>query len=693
MGTSRCRGQRAERRAQRLITCALRSALCALLLTCAREAKHPNVLLITLDTFRADRINANTPNLQKLAAESVRFTNADSPVPLTLPAHCSILSGALPLHHGVRNNGANPFPADRDTLATLFAAAGYRTGAFVSSFVLDHRFGLQRGFERYDDEIPRDATAEANTLEAERRGDVTVDRALAWLNVGRASARPGEGGRAEARPTFLWVHLYDAHAPYAPPPPYPQTYDGEIAFVDAQVGRLLAAIDRKNTIVLVAGDHGESLGEHGELTHGLLVYEATLHVPMLLAAPGAEGHEVKTPVSSIDIAPTLAQLAGLKLNHADGIALPLKGEPDAKDLYAESQYPTTFGWSALSAIRRGASKLISNRELYDLDRDPNEKTNVLASDRRTFRALETAMLEIGKSEATTSTQTTVDDETRRKLASLGYVAPSGAPSTGEHPDPVAMTPLFRQFEEATWALNGGRPKDAIAAFTKLVAADSRNPVFRESLGRALRQTGDNEAAVRLYRESVAIAPNNADAWYNLAVALQDAGHQEEAGIAIREAIRRDDKRPEAHNALGVALMSEGNAAGAEEEFRRAIALDPRNARAWNNLGNILRATNRLDEARAAYTQSSSLAPNYADPLNGAGVIDVQQDHPRDAIPKFDAALRIVPNYYEAELNRGIALKMAGDEAAAADQLRRLLATLPAGRAWDQQRAAARSLLH
>ncbi|HEX3107667.1 MAG TPA: sulfatase-like hydrolase/transferase, partial [Thermoanaerobaculia bacterium] len=568
---------------------------------CARERTHPNVLLLTLDTFRADRITANTPNLQKLASNSVRFTNADSPVPLTLPAHCSILSGELPLHHGVRNNGANGFPADRETLATVFAAAGYRTGAFVSSFVLDHRFGLQRGFEQYDDEIPRDATAEANTLEAERRGDVTVDRALAWLDVGRTSARPW----------FAWVHLYDAHAPYAPPAPYPQTYDGEIAFVDAQVGRLLAAIDRKNTIVLVVGDHGESLGEHGELTHGLLVYEATLHVPMLLAAPDADPHEVKTPISSIDIAPTLAQLAGLKLNRADGVVLPLKGEPEAKDLYAESQYPTTFGWSALSAIRRGASKLISNRELYDLERDPNEKSNILPNDRRTFRALDTAMLEIRKSEAAPSTQTTVDEETRRKLASLGYVAPSGAAPEGQHPDPVAMTPLFRQFEEATWALNGGRPKDAIAAFTKLVSADPRNPVFRESLGRGLRQVGDNEAAVRLYRESVAIAPNNADAWYNLAVSLQDAGHRDEAGIAIREAIRRDDKRPEVHNALGVALMVEGNAAGAEEEFRRTIALDPRNARAWNNLGNVLRATNRLDEARAAYAQSSNLAPNYA----------------------------------------------------------------------------------
>jgi choline-sulfatase len=652
-----------------------------LLISCAKHPQHPNVLLITLDTFRADRLGANTPNLEKLARESLRFRNADSPVPLTLPAHCSILSGVLPLHHGVRNNGLNPFPADRETLATVFSRSGYRTGAFVSAFVLDHRFGLARGFDRYDDEVPRDATSEANTLEAERRGDATVDRALAWL-------REGAG-----RPFFAWVHLYDAHAPYAPPSPYPQTYDGEVAFVDAQVGRLLAAVDRKNTIVLIVGDHGESLGEHGELTHGLLVYESTLHVPMLLAAPDTEGRDVATPVSSVDVAPTLAALAGVKMDRTDGIAIPLRGEPAPHDLYAESEYPAQFGWSDLRALRRGGSKLISNQELYDLGRDPGEKNNVLTNDRRTFRALESAMLDLQKGEVAPSTQTTVDDETRRKLASLGYVAPSGSGTTAaERPNPVAMITLFRAFEEATWALNGGKSKEAIATLTRLTNADPRNPVFRESLGRALRQTGDNEAAARLYRESVAVAPNSADAWYNLAIALQDAGHGDEAGIAIREAIRRDDKRPEAHNTLGIALMTEGNAAGAEAEFRRAIALDERNARAWNNLGNVLRAANRLDEARDAYARSASLAPNYADPLNGAGVIDVQTDRPRDALPKFDAALRIAPNYYEAQLNRGIALKMSGEATAANEQFRKLLAILPPDHAFDGQRNAARSLL-
>ena len=650
-----------------------------LLSSCGRrEAKHYNILFITLDTFRADRINASTPNLQKLANESVRFANADSPVPLTLPAHCSLLSGVLPLHHGVRNNGANPFPNDRDDLAMVLSRAGYRTGAFVSSFVLDRRFGLNRGFDVYDDEIPRETANEANVLEAERRGGITVDRAIAWLK------------RSDARPFFAWVHLYDAHAPYAPPSPYPQTYDGEIQYVDAQVGRLLESVERSNTIIAVVGDHGEALGEHGELTHGLLVYEPTLHVPLLIAAPDAKSREVKTAVSTIDLAPTLAALVDAKLEKTDGRALALDAEPQANDIYAESQYALQFGWSELASIRRGDTKLISNRELYDLARDPNEKVNVLTTSRREFRALDDTLAAIRKT-AVAATQTTVDEETRQKLASLGYIAPASTAKGGAQ-DPVKMVSLFRRFEEATWALNGGREKEALAMLEQLAKDDPSNPVFRESLARALRSEGRLDESIKFYREAVAISPGDAEAWYNLAVALQQAGHAQEAGIAIREALRRDARRPEAHNTLGVAHANEGNVTAAEAEFREALSIDPRNARAYNNLGNVLRASNRIDEARDAYQHAIALAPAYADPFNGLGVIDVQQDRTREAIAEFDAALRIAPNHYEAQLNRGIALKVSGDATAAAEQFRRLLAALPPGSEYDAQRKAARQLL-
>jgi len=678
MATSLCKGRRrrAEGRSALLYFCLLLSAFC--LPSCRRERPRYNVLLITLDTFRADRINASTPNLQKLANESVRFANADSPVPLTLPAHCSLLSGALPLHHGVRNNGANPFPDDRDDLATMFGRTGYRTGAFVSSFVLDRRFGLARGFDTYDDEIPRETASEANVLEAERRGGITVDRAIAWLK------------RSDTRPYFAWVHLYDAHAPYAPPSPYQQTYDGEIQYVDAQVGRLLDAIDRSNTIIAIVGDHGEALGEHGELTHGLLIYEPTLHVPMMIAAPDTKARDVKTSVSTVDLAPTLAALASAKLDRADGRALALDAEPQSNDVYAESQYALQFGWSELASVRHGDTKLISNRELYDLAHDPNEKVNVLTTSRREFRQLDDALTAIRKT-AVVATQTTIDEETKRKLASLGYIAPVTS-AKGGTADPVKMAPLFRRFEEATWALNGGREKEAMTMLAELVKDDPSNPVFRASLARALRHEGQLEQAIKLYREAVAISPGDAESWYNLAIALQEAGHAEEGVIAIREALHRDARRPEAHNALGIAYTNEGNLPAAEAEFRQALVLDARNARAYNNLGNTLRATNRFDEARDAYQHAIALAPSYADPLNGVGVIDVQQDRPREAIAEFDAALRIAPNYYEAQLNRGIALKVSGDNAAAADQFRRLLAVLPPGREYEAQRKAAHDLL-
>jgi arylsulfatase A-like enzyme/Tfp pilus assembly protein PilF len=659
--------------------------LALLVLLSCKPAEHPksNVLLITLDTFRADRLGPHTPNLTKLATASVRFTNAQSPVPLTLPAHASILSGALPLHHGLRNNGAGSFPADQETLATVLSRNGYRTGAFVGSFVLDRRFGLDRGFETYDDEIARDPNADVS-LEAERRADVVVDRALAWLRGG------------DPRPAFAWVHLWDAHAPYAPPSPYEQTYDGEIAWVDAQLGRLLAAVDRANTVIVVAGDHGESLGEHGELTHGLLLYQPTLHVPLLIAAPDAKPRAVDEPVSSVDIAPTIAALTGTELPARDGRSLAgvLRGEaPAAAELYAETQYPLTFGWSELAVLRRGNLKLISGPapELYDLARDPGERGNVLADRRRDFRDL-AAKLDTVRATAVAATQTTVDEETKQKLASLGYIAPAPVTGSGARPDPKAMAPLFLQFEKVLASLSANDPRAAVAPLRELVRRDPANPVFRATLGRVQRQLGSGASAVTLYREAVALAPADADAWYNLGVTLAECCDPKEALAALTEAVRLDPKRAAAHNAIGVLYIEGGNAPRAAEAFQRAVALDPRDARGWNNAGNALRALGRANEAADAYRKAIGLAPKYADPLNGLGVMLVQQQQAGEAVGYFRSALMIQPDFYEAQLNLGIALQEAGDREAAAAQYRALLGRLPAGKTFDSQRNAARTLL-
>jgi Tfp pilus assembly protein PilF len=544
--------------------------------------------------------------------------------------------------------------------------------------VLDRRFGLARGFNVYDDAVPRDPNDTAVTFEAERRGGETVDRALTWLR------------QPDARPWFAWVHLYDAHAPYVPPQPYPQTYDGEVQYVDAQVGRLLAAIDRSKTMVVVAGDHGEALGEHGELTHGLLLYEPTLHVPLIVAASDLRAREVDDPVSTADIAPTVAALAGLSLR-SDGrdVLHDIQSSP----IYAETEYPATFGWSPLTAARSAKMKLIRGvtLELFNLHRDPGETVSIVNENRRDYRELAGRLDAIAKTAIAPATGT-VDAETRSKLASLGYIAPRAAPPSRRPLDPRQMAPLFRRFEEATWAMNAGRMADAISSLEHLTRDDPANAVFRLTLARAYKQSGALERALALYREAVALSPADADAWYNLAAALQEGGRSTEAKNVAAEAERLDPGRPDVHNVNGVALIENGDPAGAEAEFRKAIELDPRNARGYNNLGNILRITGRAADAEAAYRKALEITPRYPDALNGIGVLLVQKGHPREAIEEFDAALRLAPDFYEAQLNRAIAIQIGGDRPRAAKELRRLLQRLPPGPAYERQRRAAKALL-
>jgi choline-sulfatase len=684
--------------------CLLPSAFCLLLLTSScQPQEHPryNVLLITLDTVRADHVGAYgsragaTPAIDALAANGVRFEHAISAVPLTLPSHATILSGELPPHHGLRNNGAGAFPANRATLATLFSANGYRTAAFTGAFVLDHKFGLNRGFDVYDDEIPRDPNL-GDHLEAERRGDLVVDRALTWL------------ARGDARPFFAWVHLYDAHFPYIPPEPYrgrfaSSPYDGEIAFVDAQVQRILTSLEhlgqRERTIIIITGDHGEALGEHGELTHGLLLYEPTLRVPLVISAPGVEKNVVTTPVSLADIAPTVAGLAGVALRGAlDGrdlsASLRDRKEPPTADLYSETEYPALYGWSPLAAMRRGTYKYIAAPapELYELARDPHETRNVLNDERRMMRALD-ADIRALRASAVAPPKSGLDAETLAKLASLGYVGGTAAARPdAQRPDPKQMVPLFRKFEEANWATNDKRLDEAASTLEALVRQDPPNPVFRGALAKVERQRGHTRRAIELYRDAVAYAPDDAQSWYNLASALQESGDLAHAADAAREVLRRDAQHADAHNVLGIVLLDQRNPAGALDEFQRAIAVDPRNARAYNNIGNVARAMHRDADAEAAFRKAIELGPSYADPLNGLGALDIDRNRYADAIACFDRALRIAPSYSEARLNRAVALQLSGDARGAIAEYRTFLAQTKSAPELSEQRRGVEAML-
>jgi choline-sulfatase len=641
-----------------------------------------NLLLVTLDTVRADHLGAygcagaETPALDRLAREGVRFAAAASPVPLTLPAHSSLLSGLLPPHHGLRNNGAGSFPSDLPTLATRLQAAGFRTGAFVGAFVLDHRFGLARGFDVYDDEMERDASG-GRGLDAERRGDRVVDRALAWLQKEQTAGKP----------FFLWVHLYDAHAPYAPPAPYAdrhpgKPYDGEVAFADAQVGRLLAELDRlrltTGTVVAVAADHGEALGEHGELTHGLLLYEPTLHVPLLLRAPGlAAGKVVATPVSLVDLAPTLAGLLGQPLVHPahpldgrDLSAALLRGaEPPAGELYAETHYPEIFGWSPLTALRRRDLKYIEapRPELYDLGRDPGEAANLASQpasrpeSTAQARGFAERLASLATSARTPAAAPALDAEARARLESLGYAgggkAGTAVARPGNAADPKDRVALLRRYEEANNALrsNASHTGDALPILAEIVASDS-------------------------------------EAWYNLGVTLGEAGQPAEAARVLAQAIQLDPSRPDEHNSLGIALLADGHPAEAERAFEQAITLDPGDARAFNNLGNVRRATGRTEEALAAYRQATALAPRYAEAWNGMGTLAVDRNRPEEALACFDRALALSPGYHEVRLNRAIAYEMSGDTRAARAAYREFLAAAGKDPQFTAQRRAAEKLL-
>ena len=403
------------------------------------EIPPTGLVVITLDTTRADRLpaygfmDASMPHLDRLAREGVVFDQATSVAPLTLPAHCSLFTGLLPPAHGVRDNAAPALATAHTTLAEILQARRFRTGAFVGSVVLDADRGLAQGFEQYRGVTPDEPPHRRER--GQRRADDVITDAIRWLD-----------GIGEV-PFFLWAHLYDAHRPYDPPEPfrsmYYDPYVGEIAFADSQIGRLLDALDQRRlldrTIVVVAGDHGESLGDHGERDHGIFVYESVLHVPLIVRAPNVSPRRVDDLVRLVDVMPTVLDLFELPQPRTDGASLVdlMRGRTSHLDLeaYSETLYPQRFGRSPLRALRAGRFKLIDapRPELYDLERDPFEQRSIYQERRDLASMLERRLVAI---ERGASVESALRDapapsaDVRQRLASLGYI---GSPPPRANP--------------------------------------------------------------------------------------------------------------------------------------------------------------------------------------------------------------------------------------------------------------------
>jgi len=547
-----------------------------------------NILLVTLDTTRADRIGcygygrASTPVLDGLAAGGVRFAEAVTVAPETLPAHATLLTGLLPPRHGVRINAESHLASQHVTLAKVARGRGYQTGAFVSAFVLDARFGLDQGFDVYDDRVEAAEGAAFASGTNERRAGSTTDAALAWIR-----------SRDRSRPFMAWVHYFDAHAPYGPPEPFASRfagslYDGEIAYVDAQLGRLLEGLDaaglRDRTLVVVAGDHGESLGDHGERTHSLFLYRSATRVPLVIAnrrllpRPAVvEG----TVVSLADVAPTILDLLGVEdPPPRDGLSLLATKSDPKRAVYVESLVPyLDFGWAPLFGLRgaRESYILAPQPECYDLRSDPGERRNLLRSKAGACaaqaRRLEAMLTRLPPYELPAAGAPAVGADTRERLQALGYLGGAGPAAHGPLADPKEMIDVASLVLDANALLSGGRPAEALEFARRAAARSPHDRTVLNTLAKIHLRMGRLKEAEEELRELLAIQPR-ADASVLLAQILILDGREEEASRLLDEAERLDSRHGGVHIARGDLLARQGRKEEARASYERARKVDP-----------------------------------------------------------------------------------------------------------------------
>jgi arylsulfatase A-like enzyme/Flp pilus assembly protein TadD len=565
-----------------------------------------SIVLITVDTLRADRVGAygwkaaRTPAMDAIAARGVRFQRAFAPAPITLTSHASLLTGLYPPGHGSRHNGMR-VRGDVATLATVLHDQGWATGAFVGAFPLDRRFGLDRGFERYGDRMPR---ASDGRLLNERSGRVVVDEALDWLN--------GVGDRS----FFLWVHLFEPHAPYEPDAargpnggtlPPDLRYDDEIARADVEIERLLAGLRPRlsSALVVVAGDHGEAFGEHGEITHSIFLYDATLRVPLIMAGPGINPapSAPETNVSLVDVLPTVIDALGLSRPDVDGVSLlPLVrgGTLSARDLYAETFAPLLdFGWSSLRSVRSGPWKYIAapSPELYDLSSDPGEDHSVGQGQGSRVGDMATRVAKYSGPELPAAPAgEQPDSEARSRLGALGYVSASASGArTADRPDPKDRRELAARIAQvAAGELQGAALRTTLET---IIAEDPRNGQAQMRLGYAVIDSGDLRRAESHFRAALAAAMPTADVHLGLALCLASTGRRDEAVRVLMEARRIEPGNAVVEANLGSLALDGGDNARAIESLGSAIQLDPDLHQARFNLARALARMGRRDEAQ------------------------------------------------------------------------------------------------
>jgi arylsulfatase A-like enzyme/Tfp pilus assembly protein PilF len=601
-----------------------------------------NVVLITIDTLRADHVGCygykqiKTPNIDGLAADGARFERAFAVVPVTLPSHTTMLTGTYPMLSGMHDFSGNKLSPLQPTLASVLKQAGYQTGAVIAAAVLDSRFGLNQGFDFYYDHFDFNRLDEANLDQMERPGNVVADVALDWL------------AKNSQKKFFLWMHLYDPHFPYRPPEPYSreyaaQPYDGEIAFADEQVGRLLRFLKEKgiyrNTVIVLCGDHGESLGEHGEKTHGFFIYNATMHVPLIIRLPeNAAARVVADPVSLVDLMPTVLGAVGLEVPsqvqgrsllpqlrdlrdhddlHGDDLHHDDQADRD-RVLYGETYLPRLhFNWSELRGSENTKYHFIDapRPELYDLAKDPGEVHNLFAEKKAVseeMRAKLAGMIRDYSAGKELAEKTGLDPDLMERLKALGYAGFSGGGdptiSSRDLPDPKDRVATYELISDAIADSQHGRFQEAIDNLKNVVKTEPNSVPAHYLQGLDYYRLKMYPQAVDELEKTVQLSPDYALAVFNLGMAQAHAGQIDAAIATLQRTLQLDATNFEAAYNLGVAFLQKKQVEPAAAAFRQSVTINPELARGHRILGETLLYQNKLDDAIAELRRAVELAP-------------------------------------------------------------------------------------
>ena len=675
-----------------------------------RPVAGQNVLLITVDTLRADALGSYggptaTPALDRLAAEGVRFDFAHAHAVLTLPSHASILTGEYPLKHGVRENSGYRLPRDARTIATILKQAGYATAAFVAAFPVHSRFGLNAGFDVYDDRFG-DGFGPVDMVMPERPASKVVPLAREWI-AGRGAS--GAGGGSAGAPWFVWVHVFDPHAPYHPPPPFDahgggKPYYGEVAAADAALATLLDDVRKsaRPTLVIATSDHGEGLGDHGEEAHGIFAYESTLRVPLIMAklggasagagAPG-RGEVSHAAARHVDILPTILDAAGQPVPRdlPGRTLLPSRerragAEPRSSYFEAMSGM-LTHGWAPLAGVIVDRDKFIDLpiAERYDLAADPAEGSNLHGTSPDRDRTLAAALTSFGP--ARPGQRAREDADTAARLQALGYVsgaAPAKARYT-EADDPKRLIEIDSAIHRALTAFSAGRHEEAAQIYRQVIDRRPDMEIAYRHLAFADYQRGDLPGAIAVLRRAVAAGVTDAKLLALLGEYLSDAGQVAEAVRTLEPLVQDPVAGADALNALGIAYARAGRADDARRTFERLAEAMPGSSGPLENLGVLALGQRDVRGARQYFDRALAISPDSSRALAGLGATAYETGDREAAYKAWARAVQLDPNNFDALFSLGINLARDGRMSDARPYLEQFMNSAPPARYTDQLR--------